>query len=132
MRRFAVTLLGCVLLAGCSDEGEPVAPGSPAPVSFIGDVQPIFDARCIVCHGAEATAGMDLRAPQSHGNIVGVQATSYPALRVAPFDPGASVLYDKVSGGGMYGEQMPQGGPPLSTAQIETIRRWIAEGAVSE
>lgn len=133
--RWSWSLLALLTLsAACSDEGDPVQPQDPGPdpVSFVDRIQPIFDAHCTGCHGAGGNGGLDLRSPQSHGNLVGVQATGYAALRVAASDPGASVLYDKVLGGGMYGDRMPFGGPYLSSAQIESIRRWIAEGATSE
>lgn len=132
MRR-GLLLLPLLLAVACSDEGDPVQPEGPGEeaVSFTADVQPIFDAWCVGCHGAAGNGGLDLRAPQSHGNLVGVEATGYDAIRVVPSDPDISVLYDKVSGGGRYGDRMPLGGPYLSAEQLGTVRAWIAQGAPS-
>lgn len=116
----------------CSDEGDPVAPGGEAPpdsVSYSADVQPIFNARCTGCHGAGGSGGLDLRSPQSYDNLVDAESPNYRAPRVEPGDPAASVLFDKISGGGVFGDRMPLGQDPLATSQIETIRRWIEQNA---
>ncbi len=51
-------------------------------------------------------------------------------MRVNPGAPDNSYLVRKVEGAaGITGAQMPFGGPPLSQAQIDEIRSWIASGA---
>ncbi len=128
-------LLGVVLLPGCSDLGEPLRPARPpAPpavtVSFAADIQPILTSNCIGCHGSVApTANLDLSAGASRANLVNVVSSGYaPALRVAPADTSASVLFHKVFGTGSYGAQMPFGGS-LPQVERERIRAWILEGA---
>jgi mono/diheme cytochrome c family protein len=132
-RFFLVPLLAAGLgLSACSDEGDPAKPGDPGdpdPVSFASDVQPIFDANCIVCHGAGGNGGLDLRSPQSYDNLVDLTSPNYSAKRVAPGDPDNSVLVDKISGAGQFGSRMPPSGPGLSSGQIQTIRTWVVEGA---
>ena len=50
MRSWRLSLLGPTLLvlASCSDAGDPLGPPSPEPdaVSYVADVQPIFEANC--------------------------------------------------------------------------------------
>ena len=103
----------------------------PATVSFAADVQPIFTDRCLGCHsGPVPTAGLDLGSGASHADLVGVVSAGYaPALRVAPGDTAASVLYHKVFGTGGYGARMPFGGPALPAVELDRIRTWIREGA---
>ncbi|MBE0566834.1 MAG: hypothetical protein IH621_12790, partial [Krumholzibacteria bacterium] len=118
-----------LLPAGCSDRGaDPADPGGggPVAVSYAADVQPIWNASCVGCHGG--TAGLELAAPGSRAALVGVASTNWPGQRVVPGDPDASVLYRKLTGDGGVGDRMPQGGA-LDAADIETVRRWIAEGA---
>jgi hypothetical protein len=57
--------------------------------------------------------------------------------RVVPGDAQASLLVRKVSGDfsglacapSACGARMPFGGPPLPSASVETLRRWVDAGA---
>lgn len=113
---------------GVGGTGVPAQPTT----SFASDIQPIFTGSCALagCHAAPSPkAGMDLRAGSSYANTVGVTSTGYaPAIRVVPGDPGASVLYNKITNTGVYGGRMPPTGS-LSAQQIELIRSWIEDGA---
>jgi hypothetical protein len=103
-------------------------------VSFADQIQPIFNENCVVCHGSRGQAGLDLRALNSYANLVNRVSTGYaPALRVAPGDPDASVLYNKVADTGVFGQRMPPPGQglPLPSASVQLIRTWILEGAVN-
>lgn len=125
-----ITSLGIALAlsVACSDMGDPVLPKRPDGVSLRFDVQPIFTSRCALsgCHVTPSPqAGMNLSAGVSYANTVNQPAVVFgPGTRVLPGDPGASILYQLVSTG-----VMPLLGGPLTAAQIETIREWIAEGA---
>jgi hypothetical protein len=113
---------------------------SPAPCatqvvfsSFSGQIQPIFSLNCATagCHtGTIPAAGLKLSSSAiSYANLVNVVSTGYsPAKRVVPGDTLASVLYHKVKGTGVYGNQMPLVGS-LTPSEIELIIAWIAAGA---
>jgi mono/diheme cytochrome c family protein len=77
----------------------------------------IFAPKCLSCHsGPNGSGGVDL---SSYNSIV---ATS--ANLVVSGQPSASRLYTEVATG-----DMPDGGPPLSTDEIEAIGQWIQDGA---
>ena len=117
-RFLSLLLVGSSLLA-C---GTHVAAEPPAP-SFAADVRPIFQARCVKCHGDKVRkADLDLTAPS--GILKGGE--SGPA--VVPGKPGDSLLYDKVHTGAMP----PKMQGKLSAAEVETIRKWIAAGAKAD
>ncbi len=99
-------------------------------VDFDAEIQPIFTASCVGCHGN--SGGLSLASGSAEANLVDVVSTNYaPALRVASGDPAASVLYNKVAGTGVHGQIMPVGGT-LTTEQIALISDWITElGAVT-
>ena len=125
-------ILLAVLLAGCSDHGDPVDPGgggAPGPVSYAAQVQPLWNTHCIGCHGAGGNGGLDLRAPGSRDRLVGAVAQGYPGVRVASGEPDQSVLYLKMTGAGGVGTLMPPAGA-LGADDLDTVRRWIEEGAL--
>jgi hypothetical protein len=142
-------LLLSALLAGCPDFGDPVDPGGAGagvgnggggggpPVSFSADVQPIFTSRCALplCHsGASPQGNMNLEAGNAYGNTVGVTSFAYaPAVRVVAGEPDSSVLFNKVTNTMRFGSRMPPPpDAPLGSGEIETLRAWIAEGALDD
>src|SRR5574341_1477934 len=81
-------------------------------VSFLRDVQPIFDARCITCHGG--TQGLYLNSYEH------VMAGGWHGAIVVPGNPDASRLIRYVQSG-----YMPYGGPPLTASQIALLITWV-------
>jgi mono/diheme cytochrome c family protein len=89
-------------------------------VDFVRDIQPIFQTQCTGCHGVTKQLGQ-LRLDNKR-----------LALRViAPGQSAQSRLVKRITvDDSQHGEpRMPKGSTPLSTAQIELIKRWIDEGA---
>jgi hypothetical protein len=122
-------------VGGCGGSSEP--PAQREPVSFSADIQPILNARCVVCHspGGEAVEEgipQDLRAAAAYADLVNQPSVLRPDLvLVVPGDASASLLYLKVSSDTPpVGEPMPSGVQRLSAAQIDQIRQWIDEGAL--
>jgi hypothetical protein len=99
-----------------------------AQINYENDIQPIFNANCTGCH--PGNAGLNLTELVSYDNLVNVISLGYaPALRVKPGEPSESVLWNKVAGTNVYGQQMPQGGS-LTLDEISLIENWISEGAL--
>lgn len=117
-------------LAGCE--------GSTS-ISLAEIQRTIFTPRCAtsLCHDA-ASAGGDLVLVdgRSHEELVGVSPTALIAaqagqLRVDPGNPGNSFLIAKLVGPPPgTGSRMPLLGEFLSDAEVDTIRRWILDGAL--
>lgn len=130
-RRLAVVLAVSVVAVGCSDRGtepEPGGGGGVGSVSYAADVQPVWNAQCVGCHGAGGSGGLDLRSPDSRTNLVGAASANWTGELVVPGEPENSVLYLKLTGAPGVGDRMPQGGT-LDADALETVRRWIADGA---
>ena len=115
----------------------PVVAAAGGDVAFTTQLQPLFDARCVVCHqyGA-AQAGLSLEDGDAHANLVGVKSTESKLLRVAAGAPEESYLLYKLRGthasGGGTGARMPlpdTGAAPLSAAELKMIETWIEQGA---
>jgi hypothetical protein len=95
-----------------------------AATSFTRDVKPILARRCFSCHGPSAQEG-GLRLD----NPVTALAELDSGLRaIVPGDIENSALVARVSASDDT-ERMPPIGKPLSAKEIETLQRWIAEGA---
>ncbi len=91
---------------------------------YVRDIQPIFEQRCYLCHGAEVHQGeyrLDRRQDAFRGGGSGVPA-------IVPGDSAGSLLYRYVAGLDSK-VVMPPVDPRLTAEQIELIRNWIDEGA---
>jgi mono/diheme cytochrome c family protein len=113
-----------VVMATCLAPALARGPAAaPAGVDFARDVQPILAASCVRCHDA-ATADGDLRLDSRQGLLAG--GATGPA--VVPGDGPRSRLYQRLVLSDPR-KRMPRKEDPLPPAQIETLRRWIDEGA---
>ncbi len=143
-----VTVDSCTLVpkpAGC--------PRAVAKTSFATAVWPIIQTNCITCHAAAGSAGSILDMETSSkalqnlvDKLVANQtlATGAPGWkRVVAGKPDSSMLlkklqtktntavrYDTTDLSRMYGNAMPLGLPKLPQANIDTIQKWILEGAL--
>jgi Planctomycete cytochrome C len=84
-----------------------------AKVDFVREVKPILELRCVRCHNS-LTAMKHLRLDRRDRAM----------LVIVPKRPEDSRLFLAARS-----EYMPPGGPKLSAAELEILRRWIAEGA---
>ncbi|HEU4391854.1 MAG TPA: hypothetical protein VFV34_28970 [Blastocatellia bacterium] len=85
------------------------------PLELASRVHDLLNARCFQCHGQNGVA---------RNNIFVVDhARLLSSKTVVPGDSGSLLL--KV----VESETMPLGGPPLSTEEKATLRRWVLEGA---
>src|SRR5712691_3736041 len=109
--------------AALASARAPAAPASPAGVDFVRDVQPILSVSCVRCHGPRKTEG-DLRLDTRAGLLKGGDS----GAAVVPRDGKASFLYQKLVVDDPE-TRMPRRRPPLTPAQIETVRSWIDQGA---
>jgi len=91
-------------------------------ICFERDVLPIFVSNCAKggCHDALShEKGYQLN---SYANIV--------KKGIVPGNPAASKIWESVTTASGEEDKMPQNAPPLSGAQLDLIKRWIASGAV--
>ncbi len=122
-------LVPCVImlfaLTNCINNVEDNTGEEQTGISYAQDVQPIFNARCVVCHGA--SGGVNL---SSYAALINSVGNEYGNEVVVAGNADASGLYDKLLPSPRFLSRMPQGGS-LSGDEIETIRAWINEGALN-
>ncbi len=98
-----------------------------AQVDYDTQIQPIWTSNCTSCHVYGHGSGLNLTTGSSYNDLVDVVSQNYaPALRVASGDPSSSVLYNKISNTGTYGQVMPPSGQ-MSASNISLVQTWINE-----
>lgn len=92
------------------------------PVDFTSAIKPLLESKCYECHGPMLRSGgvrFDERAGVASGGysqkplLGGTLQTNEIYLRVTSDDPSY---------------RMPKGKPPLSTGELDLVRRWVEAG----
>src|SRR5262249_23348374 len=90
---------------------------------FYSQIEPIFGGHCYGCHAeaySEANFRLDVKASAFRGGNSGAV--------ILPGNSKDSILIHRVLGlNGL--RRMPPAGAPLSAEEVETLRRWIDQGA---
>jgi mono/diheme cytochrome c family protein len=92
-----------------------------SPIDFARDVAPIFQAHCLRCHQPSHKLGELSLATSEDLTKAGFLVSGKPI---------ESYLLEVVSAAAGAPPKMPKEGAPLSAAQVDVLRRWIAVGAV--
>lgn len=95
-----------------------------ADVSFSHDIAPILLKRCTGCHGERSNQG----GYRAHNFQSLLKAGASGLAPVIAGKPAESVLFQRIVTK-IEPIRMPKSDDPLAAAQIDLIRRWIAEGA---
>src|SRR5450432_4597719 len=96
----------------------------PKPIDFNAQVKPIFNKKCITCHGGvRRKSGFSLLF---RSEALGKTESGKPAI--VPGDPDKSEMIRRI---GLKDpeERMPYKHEPLTTEETEILKRWIKEGA---
>ena len=97
----------------------PTAAAGP-PVDYTRDVRPILSNHCFKCHGP---------GTQKAGLRLDAKSFAVKKGAVVPGKPAESAMIERVTAGDE--ERMPpaDAGPPLTPAQVSTLKAWIERGA---
>ena len=121
--------MAAALAAGCAGELEDPERFTDCPPGF---VEQMFASRCGgACHGGEdPEAGLDLVSADVPARLIN-GASQTPMcngrMLIAPeaSDPSEHLLVDKLSETPSCGSRMPLNGEPLSSEELECVRRWV-------
>ena len=113
-----------VLAAGIVASTQAAADGDAGLVDFDLDVRPILSRTCFECHGPDAEARRAEVRVDTEDGLLGDFGV------VVPGDPDASLLFERITHGSPKRVMPPpEARHQLSPDEIETIRRWIEQGA---
>jgi hypothetical protein len=97
----------------------PPMPTAP-PVTFVKDIFPIFQDRCLECHQPGlAKGGLDLKT------LASIEKGGDNGKAVVPMKLAESLVWKTIDDG----EMPPAGKKPLTKTEIELIKKWIESGA---
>ena len=121
-----LAILWCVAWTGSGSDADKPSSTS-AKIDFTRDIRPILSENCFRCHGPdtearEADLRLDVRSA-AFADLDGHRA-------IVPGHPGKSELFRRISTADAD-ERMPPADSKkkLTARQIETLRRWIKQGA---
>ena len=114
----ACTACSCAL--GAADAEEKV--------DFDREVRPILVANCYKCHGPHDEARKAGLRFDSHQGATATLRKGHRAI--VPFSADESEILQRIAQTDIDQRMPPEGNDPLSSAQIEILRKWIQEGAV--
>ena len=95
-----------------------------ADVSFSHEIAPILLKRCTGCHGERTNQG----GYRAHNFQSLMKAGASGIAPIVAGKPTVSALFQRIVTT-VEPIRMPKSDDPLSAAQIELVRKWIAEGA---
>jgi len=94
-------------------------------VDFARQVQPIFAEHCLECHGPDdAKGGLVLTSRDA-----AMKALKSGAHAIIPGAPTKGAMMERLTTGDIDQRMPPKEKKPMKPGEIETLRRWIAEGA---
>jgi len=128
-----IATFGCLALLGATAPGQnaptPAAPPASAPaavakVDFAKEVQTLLETKCLECHNPSKVKGkllMDTLANLTKGGESGAG--------LVPGQPEKSEIIKRIVLPKDSDDIMPPKGGPLPAAEIDVLKRWVAEGA---
>jgi mono/diheme cytochrome c family protein len=124
----ALAVLVCLALppaalgAMTPEQVRSLPPSVSRPIDFVRDIQPIFEASCVKCHGRGRSKGglqLDTRQTLLHGGDSGPAVTVGKSQESLLIELVAGVDPDNV---------MPKKGSKLTAGQVGILRAWIDQG----
>jgi hypothetical protein len=129
MRLRAIKLIGSLALLSVANTGLCANPkSSAAPVDFNREIRPILTENCFKCHGPDdgarkAKLRFDIRTEA-------LKPAKSGELPIVPGAPEKSEMIARVTASDPDDRMPPiKSGKSLTPMQVETLKRWIAEGA---
>ena len=130
-------IITAILFISCSEENSTQpgpTPPSNVPLSKLSDIQQkVFTQTCALsnCHGsANNQANLLLTGGNAFANLVNVQSLLFPQFKRVVPDSSSKSLIIKILRGEVN-PRMPLNRNPLDPAVIDSIAKWIDNGALN-
>lgn len=133
---FFFTFALSLAIVSCSNEEgvtNPPANTSNAPLAKFSDIQVKVFNNCLgaQCHSSAGNqGGLTLEAGVAYNNLVGIQSILFPQFKRVEMGSSSNSLIIKILKGDVN-PRMPLNGSPLPAATIDSIAKWIDQGAIN-
>ena len=122
------------LIVSCSeDQTTAPAPSTNTSLAKFGEIKTRVFVNCLgaQCHSSSGNQGnLILESNVAYNNLVGVQSVLFPQFKRVEAGNSANSLIIKILRG-QVSPQMPLNGTPLPAATIDSIAKWIDQGALN-
>jgi hypothetical protein len=122
-----------VVFISCSEDETTAPPASTAISANFSDIKAKVFTNCLgaQCHSSAGNAGgLVLESAVAYNNLVGVQSALFPTSKRVEAGNSANSILVKILRGEVS-PQMPFNGTPLPAATIDSIAKWIDNGALN-
>lgn len=132
--RFFLVILMLSLIVSCSeDQTTAPSPSTNTSLSKFSEIKAKVFINCTgaECHSSSGNQGNLVLEPNvAYNNLVGVQSVLFPQFKRVEAGNSANSLIIKILKG-QVSPQMPLNGTPLPAATIDSIAKWIDQGALN-
>jgi WD40 repeat protein len=125
----SLLLAGALLALSASfAAAEPAEKKEPSEISYYKDVRRVFQQHCQGCHQPAKPQGSYVMT--GYADLLKKGDHEQPG--VVPGHPEQSMVVEQILPKDGKKPAMPKGKPPLSAADVEIIKKWIAAGAKND
>ncbi len=131
--RLFLMLVTLSLFVSCSEDQTTAPPTTNAPLAKFSDIKAKVFVNCVgaQCHSSAGNQGnLVLESSVAFNNLVGVQSVLFPQFKRVEAGNSANSLIIKILKGEVS-PRMPLNGSPLPVATIDSIAKWIDQGALN-
>ena len=123
LKGLTVTIVGFSAICASAAEVPRLPEPASSVVDFQRDIRPIFQQRCVTCHGT-STQTNGLRLDDRNAALRG----GYSGRAILPHQSAESPLIHRVASS-QEGFRMPPAGPVVTRREVGLLRAWIDQGA---
>lgn len=130
---YTLILLTFVVLVSCSEDQTTAPTQSNTNLANFSEIKAKVFVNCLgaQCHSSAGNQGnLVLESGVAFNNLVGVQSVLFPQYKRVEAGNSANSLIIKILKGEVS-PRMPLNGNPIPTATIDSIAKWIDQGALN-
>jgi hypothetical protein len=129
-----ILLFTSIVFISCSEDDTTSPQTNTAPLAKFSDIKAKVFTNCLgaQCHSTSGNAnGLILESNVAYSELVGVQSLIDPTLKRVEAGNSANSVLVKILKGDIV-PRMPKDGNALSSATIDSIAKWIDNGAPND